>query len=65
MARSLIVSHPTHAEAARRIAFADAALAVADHEVTDLTLRTLMNRVARGELSGDAAVTAMRRHVQG
>lgn len=65
MARSLTVAHPANAEAAQRIAFADAALAVAGHEVTDPNLRTLMNRVARGELSGETAVAAMRRRIQG
>lgn len=65
MAQSLTASHPASTGAAHRIAFADAALAVAGHEVTDPTLRTVMKRVAQGELSGDAAIAAMRQHIQG
>lgn len=47
------------------IAFADAALALAGHQVTDLSVRDLMSRVARDEMTGDQAVAALRRHVQG
>jgi hypothetical protein len=47
------------------IAFADAALALAGHEVTDPAVRALMGRVARQELTGDQAVAALRRLVQG
>ena len=51
--------------AQERIAFADAALALAGHEVTDPAVRGLMGRVAREDLSGDQAVAELRRHVQG
>lgn len=65
MARSLTAADTANAEAAQHIALADAALAVAGHEVTDPSMRALMNRVARGELSGETAVAAMRRRIQG
>ncbi|GAB2704736.1 hypothetical protein BKA24_001317 [Microbacterium marinum] len=55
----------TAAGADERMAFADAALALAGHEVTDSTLRTILERAARHELSGDEARAAIRRHVQG
>ncbi|WP_315583818.1 hypothetical protein [Actinomyces viscosus] len=48
-----------------RIAFADAALALAGHEVTDPAVRTLMDRVARDEITAGEAVAALRRHIQG
>lgn len=47
-----------------RIAFADAALALAGHEVTDPAVRTLMDRVARDEITAGEAVAALRRHIQ-
>lgn len=47
------------------IAFADAALGAAGHEVTDPVTRALAAQVARGEISGDEAVELFRRHVQG
>jgi hypothetical protein len=53
------------ADADTHVAFADAALAVAGHEVTDPAIRALMRQVAEGEISGDEAVAALRRHVQG
>lgn len=48
-----------------RLIFADAALALAGHEVTDPQLRGLLEQAARHELTGDEAVAAIRRHVQG
>ena len=68
MAHSMTTDRATTAAdaAARdRIAFADAALAVAGHEVTDPAVRSLMSRVARNEMTGDQAVAALRRHIQG
>lgn len=53
------------AKADARIAFADAALALAGHQVTDPVVRGLMGRVARDEMTGEQAVAALRRHVQG
>ncbi|WP_187978428.1 hypothetical protein [Mycetocola sp. JXN-3] len=50
-------------EAAVHFAFADAALALAGHELSDPVLRALLERVARGELDASAAVAEMRRHV--
>ncbi len=52
-------------EAEAQVEFADAALALAGHQVTDPVLRTLMERVALNEITADEAVAAMRRHVQG
>lgn len=65
MTRPVTTTHPTQVEVDERLAFADAALALAGHQVTDPVLRALMERVARGEMTGDDAVVAMRRHVQG
>lgn len=65
MAQATPAPQMTWTEADERLAFADAALALAGHEVTDPVLRALMERVARGEMTGDEAVVAMRRHVQG
>lgn len=48
-----------------RIAFADAALAVAGHQITDPVCRDILARVAHAEMTGDEAVTAIRRYVQG
>lgn len=65
MARTTPAIRPTEAEVRDRMAFADAALALARHEVADPTLRALLERVARNELTGNEARDAMRRHVQG
>ena len=46
----------TRVEVTRRVQFADAALAVAGHEVTDSALRDLTHRVAAGELTAEEAV---------
>lgn len=45
-------------EVERRMQFADAALALAGHEVTDTTLRTLSRSVAAGTMSADDAIAA-------
>lgn len=58
-------ARPHQAAVEDRLAFADAALALAGHEVTDPTIRTLMVRVATDELTAVEAVAEMRRHVQG
>lgn len=65
MARTIAIARPTEATVEDRLAFADAGLALAGHEVTDPTIRTLMLRVATDEMTADEAVAEMRRHVQG
>lgn len=47
----------------RRIQFADAALALAGHEVTDPTLRELSRRVAAARMSADEAIAAGMKHL--
>lgn len=54
---------PTRAE--DRLAFSDAALALAGHEVSDPALRSITERAARGDLTADEAIAAARRRVQG
>lgn len=51
------------ADVERAMSFADAALGVAGHEVTDPTLRELSRNVARGELGGDEAVKRAVAHI--
>lgn len=65
MVRTLIAAPPAQAAADERLAFADAALALAGHEVTDPALRAIVEQAARHELTGDEARAAIRRHVQG
>ncbi len=65
MAQPIITEQPTSAEVAEQMAFADAALALAGHEVTDAFLRDILVRAAHQEISTDEAITAIRRHVQG
>lgn len=65
MARSATITPTAAVEADERIAFADAALAVAGHQVTDPDLRSILERQARHELTGDRAREAIRRRVQG
>ncbi|MPV50854.1 hypothetical protein GCG21_12710 [Pseudactinotalea sp. HY160] len=55
----------TEAEAADRLAFADAALGAAGHEVTDPYLLAVGERFARGEISIEEAGELGRRHVLG
>ena len=65
MVRTLIAVPPAQTDAADRLAFADAALALACHEVTDPALRAIVEQAARRELTGDEARAAIRHHVQG
>ena len=53
------------ARVADRLAFADAALALAGHEVSDPALRAILERATRHEITGDEAVAEIRRHIQG
>lgn len=55
----------TEAEAADRLAFANAALGAAGHEITDPYLNELGERQARGEISGDEARELGRKHIIG
>ncbi|OUE18086.1 hypothetical protein BFL34_02839 [Clavibacter michiganensis] len=47
------------------LAFADAALALGGHEVTDPVLRAILERAARHEITADEAIAEIRRHIQG
>lgn len=66
---SITHGHVTHAveiseaEIARRIAFADAALGAAGHEVTDPVLRDLTRQVAAGTISADEAIARSIVHI--
>lgn len=66
MGRSTAVMDPAVVEgdAERRIAFADAALALAGHQVSDPAVISLMERVARDEVTGVQAVAALHRQIQ-
>ena len=55
----------TEAEAADRLAFAEAALGAAGHQVTDPVLKELLAQQARGEISGDEARERSSRHILG
>lgn len=57
--------HTGLTDADERAAFADAALALAGHRVSDPELRTILDRAARHELTADEAIVAIRTHVQG
>lgn len=48
-----------------QIVFADAALALAGHQVTDPYLNDLIARQVRGDLSGDQARELGRKHILG
>ncbi len=52
-------------EAAERLAFADAALGAAGHEVTDPYLREIGERFARGELTIEEAGKLSDQHILG
>lgn len=52
-------------DADEHVTFADAALALAGHRASDPELRAILDRAARHELTADAALFAIRRHVQG
>ena len=55
----------TDEQAAARVAFADAALGAAGHEITDPHLDAIRLAHARGELSGDDARELSRKHILG
>ena len=65
MARTITATRPAPTAVDEHLAFADAALALAGQEVTDPALRAIVESAARHELTGDEAVAAIRRHVQG
>lgn len=65
MARTVASARVVESDAKERIAFADAALALAGHQVTDPILNDLAARQARGELSGEEARHLGRRHISG
>ncbi len=50
---------------AEKLVFAKAALALASHEVTDLALCNILEQQACGNLTGEQARAAIRKHVQG
>ena len=50
---------------AEKLVFAKAALALAGHEVTDLALRNILEQQTCGNLTGEQARAAIRKHVQG
>jgi hypothetical protein len=54
---------PTEAEINDRIAFVDAANALAGLELTDPVARELVRRVAAGEITGDEAVAEAAEHL--
>ncbi|WP_217996495.1 helix-turn-helix domain-containing protein [Piscicoccus intestinalis] len=56
---------PASTRAEDRLAFSDAALALAGHEVSDPALRSITERAARGDLTADEAIAEARRRVQG
>jgi len=55
----------TEADAGKATSFADAALGVAGHQVTDPILRELMHRSARGEITIEEAIARGREHIVG
>lgn len=65
MAQAIATARPVQSVTTDRLAFADAALALAGHAVTDPRLRDIVEAAARREMSGDEARAAIRRHVQG
>lgn len=58
-------TQPRNRTPAEKLAFARAALALAGHEVTDLALRNILEQQACGNLTGEQARAAIRKHVQG
>ncbi len=65
MAYVVAAVRPTLTDVEDRLTFADAALALAGHEVTDPELREILKSAARHELTVKEAIAEMRRHVQG
>ena len=58
-------TQPQNRTPEEKLAFAKAALALAGHEVTDLALRNILEQQACGNLTGEPARAAIRKHVQG
>ena len=58
-------TQPQNRTPAEKLAFAKAALALAGHEVTDLALCNILEQQACGNLTGEQARAAIRKHVQG
>ena len=58
-------TQPQNRTPEEKLAFAKAALALAGHEVTDLALCNILEQQACGNLTGEQARTAIRKHVQG
>lgn len=64
LALTITATQPVSAVADEHLVFADAALALAGHEVTDPVLRAIIESAARHELTGDEVIAAIRSHVQ-
>ena len=58
-------TQPQNRTPEEKLAFAKAALALAGHEVTDLALYNILEQQACGNLTGEQARAAIRKHVQG
>jgi hypothetical protein len=58
-------TQPQNRTPAEKLVFAKAALALAGHEVTDLALCNILEQQACGNLTGEQARAAIRKHVQG
>ena len=58
-------TQPRNRTPEEKLAFAKAALALAGHEVTDLALCNILEQQACGNLTGEQARAAIRKHVQG
>jgi len=58
-------TQPQNRTPEEKLAFAKAALALAGHEVTDLALCNILEQQACGNLTGEQARAAIRKHVQG
>lgn len=56
--------HPESHDWKKAAAFADAALALAGHRITDPVLRELANKAARAEITDEMAIAKARRHIQ-
>lgn len=58
-------TQPQNRTPEEKLAFAKAALALAGHEVTNLALCNILEQQACGNLTGEQARAAIRKHVQG
>lgn len=65
MTAANVLERDAEARVREHMAFADAMLAVAGHEVKDPVVRGLAERVGRHDISGDQAIAMLRRHIQG